>query len=68
LVANVPYAPDTAAKAGDNFWSGGVDGTDLLRRVVEALPEKLDTDGTAHINSLFPTHPERRSRITLSIG
>jgi hypothetical protein len=57
LVANVPYAPDTAAKAGDNFWSGGVDGTDLLRRVVEALPEKLDTDGTAHINSLFPNPP-----------
>jgi len=57
LIANVPYAPDTAAKAGDNFWSGGVDGTDLLRRVVEALPTKMDWDGTAHINSLYPIPP-----------
>src|SRR5665213_2009528 len=54
LIANVPYAPDTAAKAGDNFWSGGLDGTELLRRVVEALPTRLDEDGVAHINSLFP--------------
>ena len=57
LVANVPYAPDTAAKAGDNFWSGGLDGTELLRRVVEALPTRLDEDGVAHINSLFPNPP-----------
>jgi methylase of polypeptide subunit release factors len=57
LITNVPYAPDTAAKAGDNFWSGGIDGTDLLRRVVEALPERLDAFGTAHINSLFPNPP-----------
>lgn len=57
LIANVPYAPDIAAKAGDNFWSGGIDGTDLLRRVVEALPERLDKDGVAHINSLFPNPP-----------
>lgn len=57
LVANVPYAPDSAAKAGDNFWSGGLDGTELLRRVVEALPTRLDEDGVAHINSLFPNPP-----------
>ncbi len=57
LIANVPYAPDTAAKAGDNFWSGGLDGTELLRRVVEALPTRLDEDGVAHINSLFPNPP-----------
>lgn len=57
LIANVPYAPDTAAKAGDNYWSGGIDGTDLLRRVVEALPARLDEDGTAHINSLYPNPP-----------
>ena len=57
LVSNVPYAPDTAAQAGDNFWSGGLDGFDLLRRVVQALPERLDADGTAHINSLFPNAP-----------
>jgi hypothetical protein len=57
LIANVPYAPDTAAKAGDNFWSGGIEGVDLLKRVVEALPERLDADGVAHINSLFPNPP-----------
>jgi hypothetical protein len=57
LVSNVPYAPDTAAKAGDNFWSGGIEGVDLLRRVIEALPTRLDQDGTAHINSLFPNPP-----------
>ena len=57
LTANVPYAPDTAAKAGDNFWSGGIDGVDLLGRVVEALPGRLDTDGTAYINSLYPNQP-----------
>ena len=60
LIANVPYAPDTAAKAGDNFWSGGLDGTELLRRVVEALPTRLDEDGVAHINSLFPNPPGTR--------
>jgi SAM-dependent methyltransferase len=57
LIANVPYAPDTAAKAGDNFWSGGIDGTELLRRVVEALPTRLDAGGIAHINSLYPNPP-----------
>lgn len=57
LLSNVPYAPDTAAKAGDNFWSGGIEGVDLLRRVIEALPTKLDKDGTAHLNSLFPNPP-----------
>ncbi len=57
LLSNVPYAPDTAAKAGDNFWSGGIDGVDLTRRVIEALPTRLDEDGTAHINSLFPLPP-----------
>jgi SAM-dependent methyltransferase len=54
LVANPPYAPDSAAVAGDNFWSGGLEGTDLLRRIVEAIPSKLDTGGVCHINALFP--------------
>jgi TubC N-terminal docking domain/Methyltransferase small domain len=54
LLANPPYAPDSAAKAGDNFWSGGVEGTDLLRRIVEALPARLDQDGTAHLIALYP--------------
>lgn len=62
LISNVPYAPDTAAKAGDNFWSGGIEGVDLLKRVVEALPDRLDRDGTAHINALFPNPPGTRIR------
>lgn len=57
LIANVPYAPDTAARAGDNFWSGGVSGTELLKRVVQALPTRLEEDGVAYINSLFPIPP-----------
>jgi methylase of polypeptide subunit release factors len=57
LVTNVPYAPDSAAKAGDNFWSGGLDGFDLLRRIVAALSERLDDGGVAHINSLYPNAP-----------
>jgi methylase of polypeptide subunit release factors len=54
LVANPPYAPDSAARAGDNFWSGGVEGTDILRRIVEAIPSKLNSEGVCHINALYP--------------
>jgi methylase of polypeptide subunit release factors len=54
LVANPPYAPDSAARAGDNFWSGGVEGTDILRRIVEAIPTRLDADGTCHLIALYP--------------
>ena len=57
LLANPPYAPDSAAQAGDNFWSGGVQGTDLLRRIVESLPTRLDRDGTAHLIALYPNPP-----------
>ena len=62
LVANPPYAPDAAARAGDNFWSGGLDGTDLLRRIVEALPDRLDADGVCHLNALYPNPPGTRTR------
>lgn len=57
LVTNVPYAPDLAARAGDNFWSGGIDGMELLRRIVRAIPERVDADGGVYINSLFPLAP-----------
>ena len=57
LTANPPYAPDSAARAGDNFWSGGIEGTDLLRRIVEAIPSRVDVDGTVHINALYPNPP-----------
>jgi hypothetical protein len=54
LTANPPYVPDSVAKPGDNFWSGGVNGTDLLRRIITALPSRLEQDGSAHIISLYP--------------
>lgn len=54
LLANPPYAPDTAAKGGDNFWSGGPDGTEILRRIVEAIPARLEHDGAAHLHALYP--------------
>lgn len=54
LLANPPYAPDFAAKPGENFWSGGASGMDLLRRIIEALPARLERDGAAYIVALFP--------------
>ena len=57
LLANPPYAPDDAAQAGDNFWSGGHNGTVLLQRIVEALPTRLDPDGAAHLIALYPNPP-----------
>jgi HemK-related putative methylase len=62
LLTNPPYAPDSAAKPGDNFWSGGVKGTDLLRRIIEALPARLDQDGTAHVIALYPNPPGTKIR------
>lgn len=57
LTANPPYVPDRAAEAGDNFWSGGREGTGVLRRVIEAIPSRLDEDGVANITSLYPLPP-----------
>ncbi len=57
MLANPPYIPDPCARAGDNFWSGGLNGTDVLQKIIEALPTRLDPDGTCHIISLFPNPP-----------
>ena len=57
LLANPPYLPDGAAQAGDNFWSGGVGGSEILHRIVAALPPRLDEDGTAHLVGLYPSPP-----------
>jgi methylase of polypeptide subunit release factors len=57
LLANPPYAPDDAAAAGENFWSGGPEGTDILRRIVEAIPDRLDPSGACHIIALYPNPP-----------
>jgi hypothetical protein len=54
LLANPPYLPDGGAQAGDNFWSGGIEGTNLLRRIVHDLPLRLERGGTAHIIALYP--------------
>jgi SAM-dependent methyltransferase len=63
LLANPPYIPDSTAPAGDNFWSGGVEGTGILRAVVEAIPSRLDADGTAHIVALYPMRPHVSLRL-----
>jgi HemK-related putative methylase len=57
LLANPPYLPDQSAEAGDNFWSGGVSGSDILRRIIQDLPTRLDQDGTAYIIALYPNPP-----------
>jgi SAM-dependent methyltransferase len=62
LTANPPYAPDFASKAGDNFWSGGPEGTELLRRIIEAIPVRLDKDGACHIVALYPNPPKTKIR------
>ena len=54
LLANPPYAPDSAAQAGDNFWSGGVEGTEIMQRIVEEIPTRLDPDGVCHLIALYP--------------
>ena len=55
LLANPPYLPDSASRPGENFWSGGADGSELLRRIIHDLPVRLDRDGTAHIVALYPS-------------
>jgi HemK-related putative methylase len=60
LLANPPYLPDSGAQAGDNFWSGGVAGSEILQGIVQALPTRLDPDGTAHIIALYPFPPKTR--------
>jgi HemK-related putative methylase len=54
LLANPPYLPDSAAHPGDNFWSGGVEGTEILRRIVQAIPTRLEQGGVAHLIALYP--------------
>ncbi len=54
MLANPPYVPDSTAPAGANFWSGGAGGTDILRRIVDAIPARLDADGACHLIALFP--------------
>jgi len=57
LLANPPYSPDLGSGAGDNFWSGGPSGTELLARVVGGLPARLNDRGVCHIVALYPNPP-----------
>jgi HemK-related putative methylase len=57
LLANPPYLPDSANHVGENFWSGGVDGSNILRKIVGAIPARLDQGGTANIIALYPLLP-----------
>jgi methylase of polypeptide subunit release factors len=62
LLANPPYIPDSSASAGDNFWSGGAEGTSLLRAIVEAIPTRVDEGGATHIVALYPLLPQTSLR------
>lgn len=57
LLANPPYLPDGEAGRGENFWSGGREGTRILSGIVEAVPERLEGRGTAHLIALYPNAP-----------
>lgn len=54
ILANPPYLPDRTSQVGDNFWSGGVEGSRVLSRIVNSIPARLDEGGTAHIIALYP--------------
>jgi HemK-related putative methylase len=70
LLANPPYLPDGGAKAGDNFWSGGIEGTSLLRRIVHDLPSRLEDGGTANLIALYPLRagPSLKSHFNSWLG
>lgn len=59
LVANLPYLataeltePSIAAEPRTALW-GGADGLDLIRSLIEQLPRKLTTNGTAYLEIGF---------------
>jgi methylase of polypeptide subunit release factors len=62
LLSNPPYAPDSGSRVGDNFWSGGPNGTEVLERIIRAIPSRLDDDGACHIVSLFANPPGTRTQ------
>jgi len=59
LLANPPYAPDLGSAAGDNFWSGGSTGVELLARVIRGIPDHLAERGVCHVIALYPNAPGR---------
>lgn len=52
IVAQPPFAPEAESPAGDNFWSGGASGEEVLARVIAGLPGALAAPGRALIMSL----------------
>ncbi|MGC1421311.1 MAG: methyltransferase [Terracidiphilus sp.] len=57
LLANPPYLPDSGNHVGENFWSGGVDGCNILCNIVRAIPTRLEKSGTANLITLYPMLP-----------
>ncbi len=58
IIANPPYNPDLSTKAGDNFWSGGKHGDEILRDIFKGLSEHITEEGLFFIISLFPNTEE----------
>lgn len=65
ILANPPYNPEKASAAGQNFWSGGSSGAELLARIVQGLPERLAEHGTAWIITLMPNPRHKTSADSL---
>ncbi|HEY9258382.1 class I SAM-dependent methyltransferase [Chitinophaga sp.] len=57
IIANPPYNPDVLTRAGENFWSGGVTGMEVLSQIIKGLPAFLAEGGRSIIISLFPIMP-----------
>jgi hypothetical protein len=53
IVAQPPFALETESRAGDNYWSGGATGEEVLARVIAGLPRALGAWGRALIMSLI---------------
>lgn len=57
ILANPPYNPDDGTEAGENFWSGGKSGTEILSRIIEGFSTYLADGGVSNIISLYPNEP-----------
>lgn len=54
IIANPPYNPDLDTKAGDNFWSGGKLGDEVLKQIFANITVHLKKNGVFFVISLFP--------------
>lgn len=58
IIANPPYNPDLDTDAGSNFWSGGIQGDEILKLVFQDMTEHIEKNGLSFVISLFPNKPE----------